>query len=99
MSNGEDTGAAASEAPPRRPVLQSGISILAVIAAIVLLWEGYKLVWGALEWRWPVRPDNRTMHTWEIVAALLRPAQRSGPILLLVEGRAALLTLREAVVG
>jgi hypothetical protein len=39
------------------------------------------------------------MHTWEIVAALLRPAQRSGPILLLVEGRAALLTLREAVVG
>jgi NitT/TauT family transport system permease protein len=79
---------------------RSGLSILGIIAAFVLLWEGYKLVWTALEWTWPVRPDDRSMpHTWTIVATLFQPAQRNGPILLFVELKAALLTLREAFVG
>ena len=79
---------------------RSGLSILGIIVVFILLWESYKLVWTALEWTWPVRPDNRTMpHTWDIVATLFQPAQRNGPILLLVELRAALLTLREAFVG
>ncbi len=81
-------------------VRRSGLSILGIIAVFILLWESYKVVWTALEWTWPVRPDNRTMpHTWDIVATLFQPAQRTGPILLLVELRAALLTLREAFVG
>ena len=79
---------------------RAGVSILAVIAAFILVWEGYKWLWGALDWDWPVRPDNRTMpHTWDIVLALFRPAQRGGTILLLVELRAALFTLWEAFVG
>lgn len=79
---------------------RSGLSILGIITAFVLLWEGYKLVWTAMEWTWPVRPDNRSMpHTWDIVATLFQPAQRNGPILLFVELKAALLTLREAFVG
>jgi NitT/TauT family transport system permease protein len=79
---------------------RSGLSILGIIAAFVLLWEGYKVVWTAMEWTWPVRPDNRSMpHTWDIVATLFQPAQRNGPILLFVELKAALLTLREAFVG
>jgi NitT/TauT family transport system permease protein len=83
-----------------RRVARTGVSILAVIIGFVVLWEGYKLVWTAIGWDWPVRPDNRTMpHTWDILFTLFQPAQRNGPPLILVEGRAALLTLREAFVG
>lgn len=79
---------------------RSGLSILGIVLVFVVLWEGYKLVWTALEWSWPVRPDNRTMpHTWDIVGALFQPAQRNGPPLLWVELKAAFLTLREALVG
>jgi NitT/TauT family transport system permease protein len=79
---------------------RSGLSILGILVIFVVLWEGYKLVWTALEWTWPVRPDNRTMpHTWDIVGALFQPAQRNGPSLLWVELKAASLTLREALVG
>jgi len=77
-----------------------GLSILAVIAVFVVLWEGYKFVWTALEWTEPVDPSDRTLpHTWDIVGALFQPAQRNGPILLFVEVKAAFFTLREALVG
>jgi len=83
-----------------RRLARSGISIVAVIAAFIVLWEGYKLVWTALGWEIPVSPDNRTMpHTWDILLTLFRPAQRNGPPLILVEALAALMTLREAFVG
>ena len=65
-----------------------------------MLWEGYKGIWSAAGWDWPVRPDNRTMpHTWDIFLTLFQPVQRNGPLFILVETRAALLTLREAFVG
>jgi NitT/TauT family transport system permease protein len=84
----------------RRSLIRGGISIVSLLMVLVLGWEGYKLIWTTLEWSWPVRPDNRTMpHSWDVLAALFRPAQRSGPILLLVELRAALFTMREALVG
>jgi NitT/TauT family transport system permease protein len=83
-----------------RRVARAGVSILAVVVAFVLLWEGYKLIWTALGWENPVSPDDRTMpHTWDIFLALFRPAQRNGPPFILVEARAALMTLREAFVG
>ncbi|MFV1961336.1 MAG: hypothetical protein ACC658_05825, partial [Acidimicrobiia bacterium] len=51
-------------------VVRGGFSILAVIVAFVILWEGYKFIWTALEWTEPVNPSNRTMpHTWTIVGA------------------------------
>jgi len=84
----------------RRRRVPASLWILALIAALVLLWEGYKVIWTGLAWEWPVRPDDRTMpHTWEILLTLFRPAQRNGPLFILVEARAALLTLREAFVG
>ncbi len=83
-----------------RRLARTGISMLGVVVAFVILWEGYKLIWTALGWESPVRPENRTMpHTWDIVLTLFEPAQRNGPALILVEARAALLTLREAFVG
>lgn len=87
------------EGANRRPT-RTVISVFAVVAAFVILWEGYKLIWAALGWEAPVRPDDRTMpHTWDIFLTLFQPAQRNGPPLILVEARAALLTLREAFVG
>lgn len=76
------------------------VSVVAVLVGLMLLWELYKLIWVQAGWQWPVRPDNRTMpHVWDIFAALFRPAQRSGPPLILVQGQAALFTLSEAVIG
>ena len=83
-----------------RRVARAGISILAVVVVFVLLWEGYKLIWTAMGWENPVRPDDRTMpHTWDIFLVLFQPAQRNGPPFIFVELRAALMTLREAFVG
>lgn len=76
------------------------LNIAAVLGVFVILWELYKVIWAAAGWDWPVRPDNRTMpHTWDVVLQLVQPAQRNGPPLILVEAKAALLTLREALVG
>ncbi|HEX5694781.1 MAG TPA: ABC transporter permease [Acidimicrobiia bacterium] len=86
--------------PASRRHLRTGVSILALIGVLVLAWESYKLIWTALGWEWPVRPDDRTLpHTWDILLTLFRPAQRNGPLFIFVESRAALLTLREAFVG
>jgi NitT/TauT family transport system permease protein len=85
---------------PSRRLGRSILSIVALVLAVVVVWELYKAVWTSAGWEWPVRPDNRTMpHTWDIVGALFEPAQRNRSILLWVELQAALLTLREAFVG
>ncbi|MGH8916429.1 MAG: ABC transporter permease [Acidimicrobiia bacterium] len=83
-----------------RRAARTGISMLWVVLVFVIAWEAYKLIWTALGWETPVRPDNRTLpHIWDILLTLFQPAQRNGPPLILVEARAALLTLREALVG
>jgi NitT/TauT family transport system permease protein len=43
--------------------------------------------------------DLNMPHLWDIAAAFLRPAQRHGPPLITVLGKAALVTMGEAVVG
>ena len=89
-----------TERTTRQKAVRGGVSIVTLVLAFVLVWEGYKFIWTALEWTWPVRPDNRTMpHTWDIIGALFEPAQRNGPLLIWVEFKAALFTLREAFVG
>ena len=74
---------------------------LAIVAFLVLMWEGYKFVWTELNWSWPVRPINRSMpHSWDIVDAMFSPARRGGEdLLIVILAEAALFTLREAVVG
>lgn len=87
-------------AAANRRLIRTGISMLALLVLVLVVWEAYKVIWTAQGWEWPVRPDNRTMpHTWDIAMALAEPAQRNGPPLVWVELQAALLTLREAFVG
>ncbi|MEX0864095.1 MAG: ABC transporter permease [Acidimicrobiia bacterium] len=82
---------------PRRRHL---VSYSAVLVAFVLLWEGYKLVWGALGWTIPVRSDNVVMpHTWDMVIELFRPVRRGGNLLILDLLARSLWTLREVLVG
>jgi NitT/TauT family transport system permease protein len=76
------------------------ISFTAVFLVIILLWEGYKLIWGALGWIEPVRPDDVVMpHVWDMVIELFRPVRRGGSLLILDLVARSLWTLREALVG
>ncbi len=83
------------------------VAVGCVLAAFVVLWEGYKLLGTAWGGTWPFTdvkmrppPDNRSMpHVWDIVAAVFAPARRGGDPLWLVLGSAALYTLREAALG
>ncbi len=84
------------------------LSFLLILLVLVGLWEGYKLLGAATNntvpftsLRLPVRSDDKSMpHVWNIVGALLRPAQRGNPdTLLIVLLRAAWFTWQEAGLG
>lgn len=82
------------------PRTRRALSIAGVIVTLIVLWEGYKLVWMAMEWKAPVRPDNIVMpHTWDMVLELFQPVRRGGSVLVLDLAVRALWTLREALVG
>ncbi|MGH9245225.1 MAG: ABC transporter permease [Acidimicrobiales bacterium] len=77
------------------------ILVVALLVALATAWELYKVAWKAAEWEWPVRPDDISMpHVWSIVGALFEPARRGGDeVLLVILGKAAWVTFREAFVG
>ncbi len=80
--------------------LRHRISLTGVALSLVAVWELYKLIWGALGWTTPVRPDNVTMpHVWDMIFELFRPVQRNGPPLLVELAGRSVWTLREAVLG
>lgn len=80
--------------------LRHRISLTGVALSLVAVWELYKLIWGALGWTTPVRPDNVTMpHVWDMIIELFRPVQRNGPPLLFDLAGRSVWTLREAVLG
>jgi NitT/TauT family transport system permease protein len=82
------------------PWLRSALWFLAITAALVTMWELYKVVWKALDLTVPVRPDNVTMpHVWDMVLELFEPARRGGEMLLWILLKSSFWTLREAVVG
>jgi NitT/TauT family transport system permease protein len=67
---------------------------------LVAMWELYKLVWGALGWIRPIRPDDVVMpHTWDMVIELFRPVRRGGGLLIVNLAGRSLWTLREAILG
>jgi NitT/TauT family transport system permease protein len=83
--------------PPRT---RRVVSIVGVLLTGVALWEMYKLIWTALGWIDPIRPDNVVMpHTWDMVLELFRPVRRGGSLLILDLAARSFWTLREALVG
>ena len=87
--------------------LKRVLAVAAILALLVALWEGYKLLGRATGGTWPFtelemrpRPGNNSMpHVWDVVAALFGPHRRGGDPLILVMASAVLFTLREALVG
>ncbi len=84
---------------------QTGVLVTAAVLVGALLWEGYKLLGGLIEDRWPdvlpVGPDDLTMpHVWEIARSFIEPVQRGGSEILAVSLlKAAGFTLIEAGLG
>lgn len=87
-----------------RPVL----GFLLILAVLIGLWEGYKLLGQATGGmipfttaRLPVRTDDQSMpHVWQIVQALLKPFRRGAEeSLAWFLTKAAWITFREVLVG
>lgn len=98
--------------PPlsRFPGRRGGRAVLAfliILAGLIALWEGYKLLGAATEGKvpfttadLPIRPDDLSMpHVWQIMAALAAPARRGGEPLALLLAEAAWVTFLEALAG
>jgi NitT/TauT family transport system permease protein len=75
------------------------LSFVGVLVTLVTAWEAYKLA-GRTGVALPVSPDNVTMpHVWDMAGELFSPARRGGEVLVVLLAKAALFTLREALVG
>ncbi len=90
------------------PRVLSAASLLIIILASAVLWEGYKAlgqaaggVWPGTDLGLPIRTNDRAMpHLWDIWASLFAPARRGGEdILLVILLEAALYTWRSALIG
>jgi NitT/TauT family transport system permease protein len=84
-----------------RRALVNTLTALAVLAALVGLWELYRWVWIKTGWTKPFVVDDTSMpHVRDIVRALFEhPTSGFGDILIVQLLRAALFTAKEAVVG
>lgn len=83
-------------------------SFVVLVAALILLWEGYKAMgtatggtWPLTDLQLPIRTNARSMpHVWDIVGVLFTEAQRGRETLLLtVLVEAAWFTFRSAAIG
>jgi NitT/TauT family transport system permease protein len=93
---------------PSRPRLRPVLGFLIILALVIAVWEGYKLIGAATggvipftDIDLPIRADNRSMpHISQIFASLFEPNRRGGDealgIFLL---GSAWVTFREALVG
>src|ERR687898_1067592 len=80
---------------PRR-----GLVFVGVLAALVALWEAFKVSAEAVNLTWPFEVNDRTFpHIYDIVGQMFEPSRRNGPLLIEVLWDAALFTAKEAFVG
>ncbi|MGF1653572.1 MAG: ABC transporter permease [Actinomycetales bacterium] len=79
----------------------TAVAFLGVVAALVLVWEGYKAFGQTTGIEFGVRTNDRAMpHVWDIVATLFQPARRGGEdVLLVILLQAAWVTWRAALLG
>jgi NitT/TauT family transport system permease protein len=83
------------------------LGFVLVLAGLIALWEGYKLLGSITEGRiplttldLPIRHDDESMpHVWQIVGSLFQPARRGGQTLALLLAGAAAVTFVEALAG
>jgi NitT/TauT family transport system permease protein len=81
-------------------MLRRGLVFIGVLAALVALWEAFKVSAEAVNLTWPFEVNDRTFpHIYDIVGQLFEPSRRNGPMLIEVLWDAALFTAKEAFVG
>jgi NitT/TauT family transport system permease protein len=81
-------------------MLRRGLVFVGVLAALVTLWEAFKVSAEAAHLTWPFEVNDRTFpHIYDIVGQLFEPSRRNGPMLIEVLWDAALFTAKEAFVG
>jgi NitT/TauT family transport system permease protein len=81
-------------------MLRRGLVFVGVLAALVALWEAFKVSAEAVKLTWPFEVNDRTFpHIYDIVGQLFEPSRRNGPMLIEVLWDAALFTAKEAFVG
>jgi NitT/TauT family transport system permease protein len=81
-------------------MLRRGLVFVGVLAALVALWEAFKVTAEAVQLTWPFEVNDRTFpHIHDIVGQLFEPSRRNGPMLIEVLWDAALFTAKEAFVG
>src|SRR6266545_4757977 len=75
-------------------------SLVAVLAALWGLWEGWHWIGTHFDLTWPFAVNDITMpHLHRIVQALFEPAQVNGPRLIDILWHASLFTAKESAVG
>jgi NitT/TauT family transport system permease protein len=76
------------------------VTTVAVVAALIGLWELYRYVWTSAGWTWPFVVDDISMpHVWTIARAFAEPAQVNQPALANILLHKALFTAKEAAFG
>jgi NitT/TauT family transport system permease protein len=81
-------------------MLRRGLVFVGVLAALIALWEAFKVSAEAVHLTWPFEVNDRTFpHIYDIVGQLFEPSRRNGPMLIEVLWDAALFTAKEAFVG
>jgi NitT/TauT family transport system permease protein len=101
------SSAAAATLPTRRTVaaplaagMKRAVAVVALLAALVGLYELYHWIWVSTGWTHPFVVDDTTMpHVWVILHALWQPAQVNQPALGTILFHKSLFTAKEAVVG
>jgi NitT/TauT family transport system permease protein len=74
--------------------------VVAVLLAIVGLWELYHWIWAATGWTWPFIVNDTSMpHVWTIFKAFGQPAQVNQPSLISVLLHKTAFTAKEAAAG
>jgi NitT/TauT family transport system permease protein len=76
------------------------LAVVAVLLALVGLWELYRWIWTSAGWTWPFVVDSTSMpHVWTILKAFGQPAQVNQPALINILFHKTLFTGKEALVG
>jgi NitT/TauT family transport system permease protein len=83
-----------------RRAIGRSLAVVALLAALLVVWELYRWVWTSAGWKWPFAVNDTSMpHVWTIAKAFGQPAQVNQPPLITVLLHKAAFTAKEAVAG
>jgi NitT/TauT family transport system permease protein len=82
-----------------RALARAGL-VVAVVVALLALWELYRWIWTSAGWTWPFVVNDTSMpHVWTIFKAFGQPAQVNQPSLITVLLHKTAFTAKEAAAG